>query len=96
MATTTGWSTSSASATSARSKSVAAQPRPVTEVELAEHGLIEPLAPEQIEAIERGEVLFGKVGCDQCHRPTLTVQDPVFYVPSQSPLYRDALFPSGL
>jgi Di-haem oxidoreductase, putative peroxidase len=75
---------------------VAAQPRPVTEVELAEHGLVDPLPPEQIEAIERGEVLFGKVGCDQCHRPTLTVQDPVFHVPSQSPLYRDALFPSGL
>jgi Di-haem oxidoreductase, putative peroxidase len=75
---------------------VAAQPRPVTEVELAEHGLVDPLPPGQIEAIERGEVLFGKVGCDQCHRPTLTVQDPVFHVPSQSPLYRDALFPSGL
>jgi Di-haem oxidoreductase, putative peroxidase len=75
---------------------VAAQPRPVTKVELAEHGLVEPLAPEEIEAIERGEVLFAKVGCDQCHRPTLTVQDPVFHVPSQSPLYRDALFPAGL
>jgi Di-haem oxidoreductase, putative peroxidase len=75
---------------------VAAQPRPVTEVELAEHGLAEPLPPEQIEAIEQGEVLFAKVGCDQCHRPTLTVQDPVFHVPSPSPLYRDAIFPSGL
>lgn len=75
---------------------VAAQPRPVTKVELAEHGLIKPLEAEEIEAIERGETLFAKVGCNQCHHPTLTVQDPVFRVPSQSPYYRDAVFPGGL
>jgi cytochrome c peroxidase len=75
---------------------VAAQPRPVTKVELAEHGLIEPLEAEEIEAIERGEKVFAKVGCDQCHRPILTIQDPVFHVPSQSPFYRDAVFPGGL
>jgi hypothetical protein len=75
---------------------VAGQPRPVTKVELAEHGLIEPLEPEEIEANERGEMVFAKVGCDQCHRPILTVQDPVFQVPSQSPFYRDAIFPAGL
>jgi len=74
---------------------VAAQPRPVTKVELAEHGLIEPLEDEELEAIEHGEVLFAKVGCDQCHRPTLVIHDPVFHVPSQSPYYRDAVFPGG-
>jgi cytochrome c peroxidase len=73
----------------------AAQPRPVTQVELAEHGLIEPLMPEEIEAIERGGALFAKIGCDQCHRPTLTIEDPVFHAPSRSPLYREALFPGG-
>jgi cytochrome c peroxidase len=75
---------------------VAAQPRPVTRVELAAHGLIEPLTPEEIEAIEQGETLFSQIGCDQCHRPTLTVEDPVFHAPSQSPFYRDAVFPGGL
>jgi hypothetical protein len=75
---------------------VAAQPRPVTRVELAEHGLIEPLAPEEIEAIERGAAIFTRIGCDQCHVPTLTIEDPVFHVPSRSPFYRDALFPGGL
>lgn len=73
----------------------AAQPRPVTQVELAEHGLIEPLMPEEIEAIDRGGALFAKIGCDQCHRPTLTIEDPVFHAPSRSPLYREALFPGG-
>jgi CxxC motif-containing protein (DUF1111 family) len=75
---------------------VAAQPRPVTKVELARHGLVDPLTLTEIEAIERGEVLFGRVGCDQCHPPTLTVEDPVVSVPSKSPLYRDAMFPAGL
>jgi hypothetical protein len=75
---------------------VAAQPRPVTRVELAEHGLIEPLTPEEIEAIDQGEALFGQIGCDHCHRPILTIQDPVLHVPSQSPFYRDAAFPGGL
>jgi hypothetical protein len=75
---------------------VAAQPRPVTKVELARHGLVDPLTLTEIEAIERGEVLFGRVGCDQCHRPTLTVEDPVVSIPSKSPLYRDAMFPAGL
>lgn len=74
---------------------VAAQPRPVTTIELAEHGLIKPLEAEEIEAIGHGETVFAEVGCDQCHRPTLTVQDPVFHVPSQSPFYRDAVFPGG-
>ena len=48
---------------------VAAQPRPVTKIELADAGVIEPLEAEEIEAIERGAVLFDQVGCDQCHRP---------------------------
>jgi len=74
---------------------VAAQPRPVTRVELAEHGLIEPLTADEIDAIAQGEALFSQVGCDQCHRPTLTIEDPVFHVPSRSPLYREALFPGG-
>ena len=75
---------------------VAAQPRPITKIELARHGLIDPLALAEIEEIERGNVLFGRVGCDQCHRPTLTVDDPVISVPSKSPLYRDTVFPAGL
>ncbi|MEM7021976.1 MAG: di-heme oxidoredictase family protein [Pseudomonadota bacterium] len=75
---------------------VAAQPRPVTQLELAEHGVIEPLTPGEVEAITRGEQLFAKVGCDECHRPTLTVDNPVFTTPSQHALYRDEIFPGGL
>ena len=75
---------------------VSAQPRPVTNVELAEHGLIDPLTPEELEAIERGEMLFGKVGCDECHRQDLTLENALYSVPSQNPFYRDVVFPADL
>lgn len=73
---------------------VAAQPRPVTKLELHDLGLIE-LAPEEIESITRGSRTFEVAGCDSCHVPELTIDFPIFSEPSQHPDFRDAVFPSG-
>lgn len=73
----------------------AAQPRPVTQLELADLGLIEPLTPEVIEQINYGEMLFTSVGCASCHTASMTLNDPVFTEPSQSRFYRDLYTPAG-
>jgi hypothetical protein len=72
----------------------AAQPRPVTKLELAALGLMEVSAEEQA-AIENGEEVFNRVGCADCHRPALVLDNPVFSEPSQNPSFRDAPFPAG-
>ena len=74
---------------------VAAQPRPTTLVELAALGLIEPLSAEQAGSIQRGTEQFTSIGCASCHVAQMTIQDPVFYEPSQNPNYRDERFPAG-
>jgi Di-haem oxidoreductase, putative peroxidase len=74
---------------------VSAQPRPVTKVELAELGLIDPVSEEEIEAIERGGTLFEGIGCQECHRPALLLDTPIFSAPSHSPDYRDEVLPNG-
>jgi hypothetical protein len=73
---------------------LAAQPRPVTKVELADLGLL-VLTDEERGAIERGADRFDQVGCESCHRPSLTARDPVFAEPSENPNFRDATFPAG-
>jgi cytochrome c peroxidase len=73
---------------------LAAQPRPTTLLELAALGLAE-LTAEQVDAIEDGEVLFHQIGCTDCHRSALVIDDPIFSEPSQNPNYRDATFPAG-
>jgi len=73
----------------------AAQPRPVTNTELAGLGLIPALDQAVIDAIGRGSNAFDAVGCAVCHKHTLVLDDPVFREPSAHPAYRDALFPSG-
>ena len=74
---------------------LAAQPRPTTKLELSSLGLIPPLPPSAQEAILRGSALFDRLGCASCHRPALTLDDPIFKEPSQNPSYRDATFPGG-
>jgi di-heme oxidoreductase (putative peroxidase) len=83
----------------------AAQPRPVTLLELDQYawtlseeeldlyGL--PLASSDIQSIENGEVLFESSGCESCHSAALTVSNPVFSEPSTHPEYRDSVFPAG-
>ena len=74
---------------------LAAQPRPTTLLELDSLGLIEPLTSTQKSAIVRGRQVFDDIGCDNCHRPSLTIDRPIFSEPSQSAFYRDTLFPNG-
>jgi mono/diheme cytochrome c family protein len=74
---------------------IAAQPRPTTRTELASLGLIAPLPAAELRAIERGAQVFERVGCAQCHIPSLTIDQPIFSEPSQHPDFRDRLFPGG-
>jgi mono/diheme cytochrome c family protein len=76
---------------------MAAQPRPTTLLELNSLGLLEPsLTGTQIDAINRGRVVFQEVGCASCHIPNLTLDVPIFSEPSQNPAYRDGVaFPAG-
>ncbi len=74
---------------------VAAQPRPVTKLELAQLGLIE-LDPQEITGIRNGSSLFDDIDCDNCHRPSLKLINTVFSEPSQYPSYRDEVFPAGI
>ncbi len=73
----------------------AAQPRPTTKLELAQLGLIPPIPPEDIAAVNRGAEVFDAIGCSACHVPRLVIENPIFSEPSQNPNYRDAVFPSG-
>jgi hypothetical protein len=74
---------------------LAAQPRPTTRVELASLGLIAPLPAAELGAIERGAQVFERVGCADCHIPSLTINHPIFSEPSQHPDFRDRRFPGG-
>jgi hypothetical protein len=74
---------------------VASQPRPTTKLELASLRLIEPLTAAEMADINRGQQLFNAVGCTTCHTRSLTIDNPVFSEPSQSPAFRDAAFPAG-
>lgn len=83
----------------------AAQPRPVTRIELnqfawnlSEEELSRydlPLDTSEIQSIESGEKLFEMSGCAGCHIPVLTVSNPIFFEPSTHPEYRDSIFPVG-
>jgi len=76
---------------------VAAQPRPVTKLELSRYfGGRYALPPQRIAAIESGEALFAKVGCTGCHRPQMLLKDPVFREPSASTPYRDQALLTGI
>jgi cytochrome c peroxidase len=75
---------------------LAAQPRPVTLLELDYHGLLDPpLTSVQKGQINRGRATFMDIGCAACHVPNLRLDDPVFSEPSQNPAYRDSTFPAG-
>jgi hypothetical protein len=75
---------------------LAAQPRPVTKLELNALGLLDPpLTTQEIADIRAGETLFARVRCTDCHRASLRVDDPIFREPSRNASYRDATFPAG-
>jgi len=75
---------------------LAAQPRPVTRLELERIGEIEPMDAEERRSILDGEQHFADAGCAACHAPAMHLDDPVFREPSGSPHYRDELFANGL
>lgn len=76
---------------------LAAQPRPTTLLELNSLGLLEPeLTGRQISSIIHGRQIFEKIGCASCHKPSLTIESPIFSEPSQNAAYRDGVaFPAG-
>ncbi len=74
---------------------IAAQPRPVTRRELSALGLIPALAQTEIDATVRGEAVFASIGCADCHRPSLVLDDAIFREPSTAPAFRDARFPGS-
>lgn len=68
---------------------VAAQPRPVTKVELSQRfGGPYALSASQLRDIRHGERTFTSLGCAECHRPTLKLRNAVFQEPSASPFHR--------
>lgn len=74
---------------------IAALERPTSKLELADHGLVD-LEPSERSAIERGESLFGLIGCADCHKPTMTIADPLFQEPSATPGFVEPILPSGI
>ncbi|HLF26641.1 MAG TPA: di-heme oxidoredictase family protein [Anaerolineae bacterium] len=74
---------------------LAAQPRPTSLQELASLGLIPALPAAQNNAINAGRTVFTQIGCASCHVAQFTINDPVFFEPSQNANYRDATFPAG-
>ena len=72
----------------------AAQPRPVTKIELARLGLM-TLSREELNQIAAGEQVFITIKCSDCHITELLLDSPIFSEPSRSAAYRDQSFPSG-
>jgi hypothetical protein len=73
---------------------LAAQPRPVTKLELADAGLAS-VSPEERDSIGRGAALFEEADCATCHVPALVIDDPIFSEPSQNRNFQDDPFPAG-
>lgn len=73
---------------------MAALERPVSMIELADIGLLE-LSDETVRTITAGESRFDEIGCDGCHIPSMTINDPVFREPSRVPGYAEPRFPDG-
>jgi len=72
---------------------MAAQPRPVTKIELDDLGILaankQKLKPEERTQIQNGEKLFDSIGCTACHKKELALDSSVFYEPSNSLYHRD-------
>ncbi|MGE0289638.1 MAG: di-heme oxidoredictase family protein [Acetobacteraceae bacterium] len=73
---------------------LAAQPRPVTKLELNGLGIL-PLTRAEIASIRRGDMIFNQAGCAECHRPVQTIDQPVFSEPSPLAGYGETTFPAG-
>ena len=73
---------------------MAALERPVSSVELNDIGLLE-MTDADIRKVIAGENRFAKIGCSNCHTPSMSINDPVFREPSGVPGYAETQFPDG-
>ena len=73
---------------------LAAQPRPVTKLELNDLGILQ-LTRDEISSIKHGSDVFNQSGCGDCHRPAMMIDNPVFSEPSQVAEFREDIFPAG-
>ena len=46
-------------------------------------------------SILRGSRTFASIGCTECHRPALALDDSIFSEPSPNPRYRESVLPGG-
>jgi hypothetical protein len=53
-----------------------------------------PVDPQGRRSVERGELLFDQIHCASCHRPALTLNNPVFSEPN--PFNAPSLSPPGI
>ena len=53
------------------------------------------LSSAERQAIVNGYILFNSIGCAECHKPSLDVDQRTFSEPSQNPNYREDVFPGG-
>ena len=53
------------------------------------------LSAADLAQIARGEQTFGAIGCSDCHRPSLKVNNVTFKEPSSNPNYRQTTFRGG-
>jgi hypothetical protein len=82
---------------------IAGQPRPTSKLELEAirrgnrelADIVPPLPAADAAVIQRGQLLFDQITCNQCHRPAFSIQDRLFREPSAAPDYRDRVFPGG-
>jgi hypothetical protein len=89
---------------------LAGQPRPVTELELnrlrihlAKNGEFERIAELELPRLTRGDIaqirsgeeIFAEIGCADCHRPALVIDEPTFSEPSAVAGFFDDPFPAG-
>ena len=73
---------------------MAALERPISKLELHEHGLMQ-LEPEEKAEIELGREKFSEAKCDSCHMPVMKVSTPIFTEPSLQDGFREDVLPSG-
>ncbi len=73
---------------------LAAQPRPVTKLELDGLGILS-LTRDEKRSIRHGNEIFRQSGCTGCHRESLMINEPVFTEPSSLAEFREDFFPAG-
>lgn len=61
----------------------------------ADELLLPDLTHAERQEIARGEYIFEYIGCAGCHKPSMKVKNVIFSSPSESPDYRDDVFPAG-